>query len=132
MFTHKVMFHVFLALAFLMGTTNCFADFGKAITSKQGPGLGKPASEEMIKAWNLSIFPDGTGLPKGQGTVVKGQKIFETDCAICHGPAGIGGSAEELSGGKEGLTSGYPDKTIGTYWPYATTIFDFIKRGMPL
>ena len=98
----------------------------------QGPKLGKPASEEVIKAWDSSIFPDGKGLPVGKGTVAEGKVLFKAQCAICHGPAGVGGTAEELSGGEQGLTGEYPDKTIGTYWLYATTLFDFIKRGMPL
>lgn len=98
----------------------------------EGPGLGKSASEEMIMLRNLNVYPDGTGLPTGKGTVAEGQKIFAAQCAVCHGERGIGGSAEELSGGEQGLTGEYPDKTIGTYWPYATTLFDFIRRSMPL
>lgn len=101
-------------------------------TNLEGPDLGKPASDEMIKLRNLNVFPDGTGLPEGKGTVADGQKIFSKQCAVCHGDRGIGGSAEELSGGEQGLTGEYPDKTIGTYWPYATTLFDFIRRSMPL
>ncbi len=96
------------------------------------PLLGKVAPEKLIEAWDLSIFPDGTGLPPGKGNVVEGEKIYNAQCAVCHGPKGIGGSAEELAGGEQGLTGEYPDKTIGTYWPYATTLFDFIRRGMPL
>lgn len=98
----------------------------------QGPKLGDPASEEMIKAWDLNIFPDGTGLPEGQGSVSEGKIVYDEHCAVCHGPEGMGGSAEELAGGEQGLTGEYPDKTIGTYWPYATTLFDFIRRAMPL
>ena len=119
----------------LLGTFSSNAECDKASLASsqiQGPGLGKPASEQMIKAMDLNIFPDGTGLPVGKGSVAEGKEIFKTHCAICHGPAGIGGTAEELSGGEQGLLGEYPDKTIGTYWPYATTLFDFIKRSMPL
>lgn len=98
----------------------------------EGPQLGKTASEELIKAWDQSIFPDGRGLPVGKGSVAEGKDIYKTQCSICHGPGAIGGTAEELAGGQQGLTGEYPDKIVGVYWPYATTLFDFIKRAMPL
>lgn len=108
--------------------------FAMPVYSEQhkSPGLGQSASEEMIKAWDLTIFPDGRGLPGGQGGVNEGKIVYEEYCAVCHGPEGMGGSAEELAGGEQGLTGEYPDKTIGTYWPYASTLFDFIRRSMPL
>ncbi len=96
------------------------------------PKRGKPASTEHIQAWNLSVYPDGRGLPIGQGGVKEGESLYAMHCSTCHGERGIGGSAEELSGGMQGLTGEYPDKTIGTYWPYAPTLFDFIRRSMPL
>ncbi len=97
----------------------------------EGPRLGRPAAAEAIAEWNLNVFPDGTGLPPGSGTAVEGKPIYERRCAACHGAEGGGGSADELAGGN-GLTSAHADKTIGTYWPYATTVFDFIRRAMPL
>lgn len=99
---------------------------------KNSPMLGRPATRAEIKAWDISIPPDGAGLPPGGGTAVEGKPLFAHSCASCHGPAGIGGSAEELAGGREPLTSKFPDKTIGTYWPYATTIFDYTRRAMPM
>lgn len=96
------------------------------------PNLGKPASKALIDAWNTDIFPDGTGLPPGQGTVSQGKVVYDLYCQVCHGVDGEGGSADELAGAKHGLTDNPPDKTIGTYWPYATTIFDFTRRAMPL
>lgn len=96
------------------------------------PMLGRPATPAEIKAWDISIPPDGAGLPPGGGTAVQGKPLFAKRCASCHGPAGIGGSAEELAGGREPLTSKTPDKTIGTYWPYATTLFDYTRRAMPM
>lgn len=96
------------------------------------PQLGKPASAQLQKAWNLDVFPDGTGLPPGSGTAVTGKKVYQQYCLSCHGMDGTGGSAEELAGAKHGLTDNPPDKTIGTYWPYATTVFDFTRRSMPL
>jgi cytochrome c len=96
------------------------------------PHLGKPATEADIAAWNLSIYPDGTGLPAGQGTAAQGKDLFAQRCAACHGEEGIGGTADELAGGTSPLDSEYPDKNIGMYWPYATTLFDFIRRAMPM
>jgi cytochrome c len=96
------------------------------------PHLGKPATAADIAAWNLSVYPDGTGLPEGKGTAAQGKELFAQRCAACHGAEGIGGTADELAGGASPLDSEYPDKNIGTYWPYATTLFDFIRRAMPM
>jgi S-disulfanyl-L-cysteine oxidoreductase SoxD len=96
------------------------------------PHLGRAATEADIAAWNLTIYPDGTGLPAGRGTAKEGATLFAQRCAACHGQEGIGGTADELAGGHEPLNSEYPDKNIGTYWPYATTVFDFIRRAMPM
>jgi mono/diheme cytochrome c family protein len=97
-----------------------------------GPKLGRPAPEDLIKSWNIDVFPDGEGLPEGSGNAVKGKQVYETYCRSCHGVEGSGGSADELAGARHSLTDNPPDKTIGTYWPYATTIFDFTRRAMPL
>lgn len=98
----------------------------------EAPHLGTAASAKEIAAWDMHVFPDGQGLPPGSGRAVAGQAVYHSACAKCHGPKGSGGSAEELAGGAHGLTDPQPDKTIGTYWPYATTIFDFVRRSMPL
>jgi cytochrome c len=98
----------------------------------EGPKLGQPASPQDIAAWNLTVFPDGKGLPAGKGSAAEGKLVFEQHCAACHGNQGKGGSADELAGAKHGLTDHAPDKTIGNYWPYATTLFDFVRRSMPL
>ena len=100
--------------------------------SREGPQLGQPASPDQVAAWNLSIFPDGRGLPPGQGNAAEGKPIYEQHCARCHGPKGIGGSADELAGGRASLAGPHPDKNVGNYWPFATTVFDFIRRSMPL
>ncbi len=97
-----------------------------------GPGLGHPVSPEEITAWNISIFPDGEGLPGGEGNVVQGEKIYQQKCLACHGENGLGATADQLAGAQMSLTSEYPEKTIGSYWPYATTIFDVVRRGMPM
>lgn len=101
------------------------------VAGMEGPKLGVVATAREIAARDISVFPDGTGLPLGAGTVTQGQTLYETQCASCHGPKGIGGSAEELVG-RGRLDGPTPDKSVGNYWPYATTIFDFVRRSMPL
>lgn len=104
----------------------------QAEADPSGPGLGKPAPHSLLRDWNRDVFPDGWGLPRGQGDAVEGKAVYQDHCLRCHGMDGTGGSAEELAGATHGLTDEPPDKTIGTYWPYATTVFDFIRRSMPL
>jgi len=96
-----------------------------------GPKLGVPADAALVSAWNLSIFPDGRGLPEGQGDAVAGQMVYRARCANCHGPEGEGGSGGHLVG-RSALDDPDPDQTVGNYWPYATTLFDFIRRAMPM
>lgn len=95
-----------------------------------GPGLGRPL--DAAAAASEVIFPDGRGLPAGSGTVTTGEQLYRGRCQRCHGVAGRGGSGGELAGGNPDLTRDQPDLVIGTYWPYATTLFDFIRRAMPL
>ncbi len=95
--------------------------------------LGQDAKALMQQPeWNLTIFPDGRNLPDGEGYATQGKQIFAQKCAACHGPAGIGGSADPLTGEVGSLTSDYPEKTVNSYWPYATTLFDYIRRAMPI
>jgi len=117
-----------------LGIFFLFALFGSAhAASADGPRLGQPASPASIAAWNLTVYPDGQGLPAGRGTATEGKAIYDQQCSSCHGPKGQGGSADELAGGsRDALKGVHPDKTIGSYWPYATTVFDFIRRSMPL
>jgi len=96
------------------------------------PRLGRPASAGEVARADITVFPDGRGLPAGRGRAVDGAALFEQKCALCHGEGGRGATAEELAGGTEPLTSRTPDKTIGTYWPFATTLFDFTRRAMPM
>lgn len=93
---------------------------------------GKPATPKQIAGWNIDVRPDGTGLPKGHGSVSEGGDIFQTHCASCHGTFGEGmGRYPKLSGGIGTLTDDRPEKTVGSYWPYATTLWDYIHRAMP-
>jgi cytochrome c len=95
-------------------------------------GIGTPATPEQIAGWNIDVDPQGKGLPPGSGTVAEGAKIFADTCAACHGAKGEGGAQDRLVGGQGTLSSAKPIKTVGSYWPYATTLFDYIRRAMPL
>jgi len=95
-------------------------------------GYGEPATEEQIAAWDIDIRPDGKGLPEGSGTVDEGMTVFENQCASCHGAFGEGmGRYPKLAGGEGTLTEDRPEKTVGSYWPYASTLWDYIHRAMP-
>jgi mono/diheme cytochrome c family protein len=95
------------------------------------PNLGKPIDEAAIAAWDISILPDGTGLPKGSGTPAQGAVIYADKCGSCHGDNAKGGSAAALVSDREIAGISAAQKTIRNFWPYATTIFDFIRRAMP-
>ena len=103
-----------------------------AVAQPLVPRLGKPMTPQQAARGSLNVFPDGRGLPPGQGSAAQGAALYVSRCAACHGENGRGASAEELAGGSEPLTSPTPDKTIGLYWPYATTLFDFTRRSMPM
>jgi len=100
--------------------------------AQQTYGLGTPATPEQVAGWHIDILPDGNGLPDGSGTVMQGKQTYQTACVACHGadlkamrpwPA--------LVGGQGSLATDKPVKTVGSYWPYATTLFDYIRRAMP-
>jgi cytochrome c len=93
--------------------------------------LGQPATPEEIKFWDIDVRPDGKGLPEGSGTVAHGKDVFAENCAACHGDKGQGGPKDRLVGGQGTLASDKPIKTVGSFWPYATTLFDYIRRAMP-
>lgn len=98
-------------------------------------GLGKPATAEQITAWDIDVRPDGKGLPLGKGTVEEGRALFAVQCAACHGLNGEGASAPKLVGAEpaSGFGEDWKDhpRTIGNWWPYATTVFDYVRRAMP-
>ena len=100
--------------------------------------FGRPASEKEIAEWDLDVRPDGTGLPKGKGTVKKGEIIYAAKCGFCHGQKGEGGINDRLVARigeefpNEDQACGFQCRTIGNYWPYATTLFDYILRSMPM
>ncbi|MCJ2056239.1 cytochrome c [Methylobacterium sp. J-048] len=105
---------------------------GGGARSTERLGIGRPATQTEIAAWNIDIDRDGRKLPPGSGSVAQGRAVFETQCASCHGSRGEGGAGERLVGGQGTLASAKPIKTVGSFWPYAPTLFDYIRRAMPL
>jgi S-disulfanyl-L-cysteine oxidoreductase SoxD len=104
---------------------------GSAEEQAGGYGLGRPATEEEIRRWNIDVGPSGEGLPPGQGTAKEGRQVYAAKCAKCHGPTAVEGPSDPLVGGRDTLATSAPIKTIGSYWPYATTLYDYIYRAMP-
>jgi S-disulfanyl-L-cysteine oxidoreductase SoxD len=94
-------------------------------------GIGRAATPAEIAGWNIDIGKDGSGLPPGSGTVSHGREIFAQQCAACHGTNGEGGVGDRLVGGQGTLATAKPVRTVGSYWPYAPTLFDYIRRAMP-
>jgi S-disulfanyl-L-cysteine oxidoreductase SoxD len=112
-----------LALATLL-----FASVARA----HGPcGIGHLATPAEIAGWNIDVGRDGSGLPPGRGSVSHGREIFAQQCAACHGTTGEGGVGDRLVGGQGTLATSNPVRTVGSYWPYAPTLFDYIRRAMP-
>ena len=95
------------------------------------PDLGREVKPEEAAAEEISIPPDGRGLPPGSGTASEGGAVYQAKCAGCHGVKGTEGPADRLVGGIGTLAAPKPVKTVGSYWPYATTLFDYIRRAMP-
>lgn len=96
-----------------------------------GPDLGREVTPEEIARTDLTVSPDGRGLPPGGGTAIEGQAVYLANCLRCHGVEGQGGPADRLVGGIGSLATQRPLKTVGSYWPYAPTLFDYIRRAMP-
>jgi cytochrome c len=99
-------------------------------TALAGPNLGQPIGDAELAPWDISVLPDGRGLPPGGGTPAQGAPIYAQKCALCHGEGGKGGASAALVGGAP-VTSMSSVKSIANFWPYATTVFDFIRRAMP-
>ena len=112
------------ALLVLLSVTICW--------SGPSAAAGVPMSDAEVQFWDRSVTPDGATLPSGEGSVAEGRIVYETACASCHGETGQGKSPlVALVGGNGTLTAASPTKTVGSYWPYATTLFDYIRRAMP-
>src|ERR1700686_1360902 len=94
-------------------------------------GIGRPATPAKIAGWNIDIDRDGHNLPPGSGSVSHGHEVFDQQCAACHGTKGEGGVGDRLVGGQGTLATKTPVRTVGSYWAYAPTLFDYIRRAMP-
>jgi S-disulfanyl-L-cysteine oxidoreductase SoxD len=99
----------------------------------EGPDLGQQVGPQDITAWDISIGPDGAGLPPGSGNPQAGEKVYAAKCVGCHGEMGSGKPNDQLVGGIGSLAGDQPPvKTVGSFWPYATTLFDYVRRAMPV
>jgi S-disulfanyl-L-cysteine oxidoreductase SoxD len=114
-------------IAVLVTLAGCAAGAAPRAT----PDLGRVATPEEIAGWDRSIPPDGSGLPAGRGTAIVGAAVYEEKCQRCHGAKGAGLPNDRLVGGRGTLASASPVRTVGSYWPYATTVFDYVRRAMP-
>jgi S-disulfanyl-L-cysteine oxidoreductase SoxD len=115
-----------------------FALLAQPVTAAERLGIGRPISPSELAPWDIDVRADGIGLPSGHGSVAEGRQIYAAACASCHGEHGEGrpvaGAAsgfDRLVGGFGTLDKEHPVKTVGSYWPYATTLFDYIRRAMP-
>jgi len=119
------MFYVVFSLALMAAAVPATAEVGAY-------GIGQVATDAEIAGWDIDIRPDGKGLPPGSGSVEDGEMMYEDQCASCHGSFGEGvGRYPVLSGGEGTLTDERPEKTVGSFWPYASTLWDYINRAMP-
>jgi S-disulfanyl-L-cysteine oxidoreductase SoxD len=117
---------------FALGAAALLA-FTATARAADSPGLGKPIAPSDIQGWNVTILPDGTGLPPGSGTAAQGAKLFvDKGCALCHGDGAKGGRANMLIGSPSLTAPGISaNKTIANFWGQPTTLFDYIRRAMP-
>ncbi|WP_073432522.1 c-type cytochrome [Paraburkholderia terricola] len=115
----------------LLALASCASISPDARNSTTTHDIGTPLSDSQLAAWDIDVAPDGRGLPAGSGDVSTGARVFAAQCAACHGARGEGGLGDPLAGGHGTLASAKPKRTVGSYWPYATTLFDYIRRAMP-
>ena len=128
MFTSK---RTTAGLAFAMVAAACATTDSVSPVPPTGPNLGRAATAQEVAAGDISIPPSGAGLPAGSGTAKQGEAVYVAQCLACHGPKGAGKPADRLVGGVGSLATETPVRTVGSYWPYATTLFDYTRRSMP-
>ena len=115
----------------VLAGVGCIVVCGARVLAQEGPNLGVEATPEEIAAWDIGISPDGSELPPGSGSATEGAPVYTAQCLACHGREGEGLLNDQLVGGHGTLDGPAPVKTVGSYWPYATTIFDYVRRAMP-
>jgi cytochrome c len=120
-----------VALGGIVVAATAAATLAPASNALAAYGIGTPLTDQDAAAWNIDVAPDGRGLPAGRGDVLTGAHIFAAQCAACHGAQGQGLIGDALVGRQGTLATAKPRRTIGSYWPYATTLFDYIRRAMP-
>ncbi len=103
-----------------------------AVCAAEPYGIGHTATPQEIAGWDIDVSPNSAGLPPGRGDARRGEAIFAEKCASCHGARGEGKPMDRLVGGLGTLRDKKPEKTVGSFWPYATTLFDYVRRAMPL
>ena len=121
-----------------LGVIVCLIVLAPAAGAGERLGLGRSISQQELAAWDIDVRPDGVGLPAGRGSVEQGRQVFAEKCAVCHGDQGEGrpvagavGGFDRLVGGAGTLNTPTPVLTVGSFWPYATTLFDYVRRAMP-
>ena len=102
-----------------------------ALAQAPALGIGHTPTPDQLRLIDIDVTPDGKGLPRGSGTAAKGKDVYTRRCETCHGPSGKEGPQENLTGGRGSLATAKPIKSVGSYWPYATTLWDYINRAMP-
>lgn len=112
----------------ILVTAICMA---AAVKAEEAPNLGRQLTAQQISATEFTVWPDGEGLPEGSGDAANGEKLYQAHCFACHGTNGENGINDRLAGGHGTISSPNPVKTVGSYWPYATTLFDYIRSAMP-
>ena len=115
-----------MIVAIALGQTSLLS-----LAQTQNVGLGTPISESQLADFDLIAGPDGNGLPAGNGTALQGKEVFEAQCAACHALNGEGTSGNTVLVGGDMHSEGTPLRTVGSFWPYASTVFDYIRRAMP-
>lgn len=101
------------------------------VYAQDTPQLGQEITAQQVSSTALTVWPNGDGLPQGSGSAETGEKLFQANCRACHGQRGERGLNDRLVGGRGTISSSKPVKTVGSYWPFATTLFDYIRRAMP-
>lgn len=117
--------------AAVVALVGCAATSQASTSASERYGIGRSPTVEELRGWDIDVRADGVGLPPGSGTVALGRAVYQARCAACHGAEGAGNTAPALVGGVGTLATTRPKRTVGSFWPYTSTVFDYVKRSMP-